>query len=141
MNFYALPARAIEYKKVSITYNALDTKTLKTDQYPKKNTPNLGKKILITPYSKFEFYLFSLSGKRPIGLIRIGKKRSLARIKWEEIMHPVVFYQDREFSVNHLVNPLDIQGNLSNYNIVRIPPFLLLKDAKIKNDWIIKYNN
>src|SRR5690554_436990 len=51
MNFYALPARAIQYKKVSITYNALDTKTLKTDQYPKKNTPKLGKKIVITPFS------------------------------------------------------------------------------------------
>ncbi|MCK8825370.1 type I-D CRISPR-associated protein Cas5/Csc1 [Fuchsiella alkaliacetigena] len=138
MDFYASPAKSIDYKKITLTYNALDTKTLRTDEYnSKKNTPKLGQKTMVTPMSKFEFYLYSW-GEEPTGLIRIGKKRALARISWKEIEEPLAFYQEDSFEVNHLVSPLDVTGEFERYNMIRIPPFLLLKDVKMKEDWIIK---
>ncbi|MFW6030352.1 MAG: type I-D CRISPR-associated protein Cas5/Csc1 [Halanaerobiales bacterium] len=63
MDFYALPARPLEYSNKTLTYNAIDTKTLTTDQFDKnKNTPQIGKKKMISPLSSFEFYLFSWGG-------------------------------------------------------------------------------
>lgn len=141
MDFYALSARPVEYKKVSLTYNALDNKTLTTDEFDrvKKNTPKLGKKNMITPLSTFEFYLFS-RGVTPTGLIRLGKKRSLARIQWQEIKEPVAAFEEECFTVDHIINPLDVVGDLKRYKTIRIPPFLLLEDVSIEKDWLIKDN-
>lgn len=141
MDFYAMPAQAIEYKKITQTYNALDAKSWRTDELKaKKNTPKLGKKNMITPLSKFDFYLYSW-GKEPAGIIRLGKKRSQIRLKWREIYNPVAYFNDDSYNVDHIVNPLDVSGKVQKYEIVRIPPFLLLKNVELKNDWYIEDKN
>jgi hypothetical protein len=40
--------------------------------------------------------------------------------------------------VSHLVNPLDVAGEILAYDPIAIPPHLLLRSAVIRNDWFIR---
>ncbi|MCK4260566.1 MAG: type I-D CRISPR-associated protein Cas5/Csc1 [Halanaerobiales bacterium] len=137
MDIYATPAWGYQVATTTFTYNALDTKTLRTDALEKRNTPKLGKKTMIDPGSQFSFYIFTLSNQPP-GLIRLGKKRSPMRLNYWEMSNPVAIFSEKEVLIDHLVNPLDLQGDIVQFRPIQIPPFLILADIKVKNDWVIK---
>ncbi len=144
MPFYATPADLLLRDnpfagKVKQTWNALDTRTQQTQDpdFKKRNTPMLGTRVAIAPMTKFFFYVFTLEGQLPPGAIRLGKKRAPCRIHYTEIDKPVARYQDHTFATSHLVNPLDVRGNVEAFNPINIPPHLLLRHARLRDDYVV----
>jgi len=125
--------------KVRLTWNALDTRTQRTQDsaYVKRNTPMMGHRIVVAPLTRFSFYVFALDGHRPPGAIRLGKKRSPCRVKYTEIAKPVARWTEDVFVPSHLVNPLDVKGKIEAYNLVNIPPHLLLRSAHLRDDYVV----
>lgn len=147
MPLYATPAVAEFCTKTTITYNAMDDRTLRTDTGPSGAlTPMLGQRVYIDPVFEFNggpaifgfrFYIFTFDGSVPRGVARIGKKRIPVRVKWEEIENPRVIYKEDEVQPTHPINPLDLTGEAMRYEIINIPPHLLLRNATVKADWFV----
>jgi CRISPR-associated protein Csc1 len=147
MPFYATPANLLLRDnpfagKVKQTWNALDTRTQQTqdpefNKEKKLNTPMLGTRVVIAPMTRFSFYVFTLEGQSPPGAIRLGKKRVPCRVHYTEITKPVAHYRTRTFAPSHLINPLDVQGNVETFNPINIPPHLLLRQARLCDDYVV----
>jgi CRISPR-associated protein Csc1 len=144
MPFYATPADLLHRdnpfaSKVKQTWNALDTRTQQTQDpdFKKRNTPMLGTRVVIAPMTKFSFYVFALDREQPPGAIRLGKKRVPCRVQYTEIIKPVVRYHSDTFAPSHLVNPLDVHGNIETFNPINIPPHLLLRHARLRDDYVV----
>ncbi|WP_418791970.1 type I-D CRISPR-associated protein Cas5/Csc1 [Phosphitispora sp. TUW77] len=144
MQWYCVPAKAEKYEKMSFSWNAINSCTHQTldANFNKRNTPMLGRKntIVPIPYSKFTFYAFNFNNEQPVRVIRLGKKRTPCRLIWEEIANPVAIKRE-QCRPSHCINPLDVQGNMLQYQIVSIPPSLVLKTVIIQDDWEIRSNN
>ena len=127
--------------KVKLTWNALDTRSQRTQdpKYKKQNTPMMGKRVMIAPMTRFGFYVFTLDGSRPPGSIRLGKKRSPCRVCYTEIPQPLAHQTKDTFAPTHLVNPLDVEGKVEAFNVVNIPPHLLLRNARLREDYVVNY--
>lgn len=127
--------------KVKQTWNALDTRTQRTEdpEYKKRNTPKIGKRVVIAPWTRFTFYVFTFDGRRPPGAIRLGKKRAPCRVEYEEIPKPTARRENRTFTPSHLVNPLDVRGEVEAFNPINIPPHLLLRNARIRDDYVVRH--
>lgn len=149
MPLYATPADLLLRDnpfagKIKQTWNALDTRTQQTQdpEFNKKrklNTPMMGKRVVIAPMTRFSFYLFTFKGQDPPGTIRLGKKRVPCRVHYAEIPTPLARYQTRTFAPTHLVNPLDVRGNVEAFNPINIPPHLLLRHARLCDDYVVSY--
>jgi len=147
MPLYATPAdlaaRDNPYAgKVKQTWNALDSRTHNTEDpsYKKVNTPKLGKRVAVAPMTRFTFYVFTFEGQQPPGAIRLGKKRAPCRVRYAEIPRPSA-KQRAHISPSHLVNPLDVQGQVSAFNPINIPPHLLLRNARITADYVVTHKD
>ena len=153
MPLYATPAHANSPEYVSlttITFNAVDSRTLTTGDSKSMNTPNLGKRVYIDPAWEateaerpekgYQFYVFTFDNSHPPGVIRLGKKGASIRIRWEEVPQPVALYREDEQSPTHPINPLDVNGQLVSYNPVMIPPHLLFRTATLIEDWWLFFN-
>lgn len=125
--------------KVKQTWNALDTRTQQTQdpEFKKSNTPMLGTRVVIAPMTRFSFYVFTSDTLKPPGAIRLGKKRAPCRICYTEIVNPTAYYNSRTFTPSHLVNPLDVRGEVEAFNPINIPPHLLLRHARMRNDYVV----
>nr|MBC7245033.1 type I-D CRISPR-associated protein Cas5/Csc1 [Chloroflexota bacterium] len=145
---YATPAVATQWSRTRITYNAVNARSLRTDDAPRGiNSPDLGWRHYIDPVFAggdalksnlgFSCYLFTFDGSRPKGVTRLGKKGAAMRIHWEEIHNPLALFKDEPIRPTHPVNPLDISGNAEVYDPVRIPPHLILRTAAIRDDWFV----
>ena len=148
MPLYATPAHADHPDNIShttITFNAVDSRTLTTGDSKSMNTPNLGKRVYIDPAWEsteierpekgYQFYIFTFDSYRPPGVARLGKKGASMRIRWEEVPQPVAIYREDEQSPTHPINPLDVNGHLVSYDPVMIPPHLLFRTATLAEDW------
>jgi CRISPR-associated protein Csc1 len=147
MPLYATPADLILCDnpfagKVKQTWNALDSRTHRTEdpRHKKVNTPKIGKRIVVAPLTRFTFYIFTFQSQRPPGAIRLGKKRVPCRVHYTEIPHPTA-KQYPYLSPTHLVNPLDVQGQVAAFNPINIPPHLLLRHARIEDDYIVTHKD
>lgn len=136
MTWYSNPARPILYQRQTITWNAIDDKTNTTEdpKLGKKNTPKMGIKSVLMPYPQTYFLVtaFSLYGENPPRIIRLGKKRTPCQIK---IIKEWDISEIREYEVfnpSHIVNPIDVIGDIKSYRIVAIPPSLLSDDVTIE---------
>lgn len=127
--------------KVKLTWNALDTCTQRTQDpdYIKYNTPMIGRRIVVAPLTRFDFYVFALNGDQPPAAIRLGKKRSPCRVRYTEIPKPVAHRASDTFAPSHLVNPLDVEGKVEAFNVVNIPPHLLLRNARLREDYVVNH--
>lgn len=146
MPFYATPADLLLRDnpfagKIKQTWNALDTRTQQTQDpdFKKRNTPMIGKRVVIAPMTRFSFYLFTFKRQYPPSTIRLGKKRVPCRVHYTEIPTPLAHYQSRTFAPTHLVNPLDVQGSVETFNPISIPPHLLLRHARLCDDYAVSY--
>ena len=146
MPLYATPAGMLLRDnpfagKVKQTWNAVDVRTQGTQDpdYIKRNTPKMGKRVVIAPLTRFTFYVFTFDGQQPPGAIRLGKKRAPCRVRYEEIPEPTVRRQTRTFAPSHLVNPLDVRGKVEAFNPINIPPHLLLYNARISDDYVVRH--
>ena len=146
MPLYATPAHTIEpVSRTTITFNALDTRTLTTGDSKTLNTPNLGKRVYINPIWEriatehprkgYQFYVFAFDSYNLPGVVRIGKKGASVRIRWEEVSQPVALFREKQQRPTHMINPLDINGQLISYDPVIIPPHLLLRAPTLTEDW------
>ena len=126
--------------KVKLTWNAIDTRTLQTQDpdFVKRNTPMIGRRVVIAPMTRFGFYVFTFDGSQPPGAIRLGKKRSPCRVHYTEIPRPVA-RRVEAFPPSHLVNPLDVSGKVEAFNAVNIPPHLLLRNARLRDDYVVHH--
>jgi CRISPR-associated protein Csc1 len=124
--------------KVKLTWNALETRTQRTQDpdFRKRNTPMIGQRVVVAPMTRFGFYVFTFDGGQPPGAIRLGKKRSPCRVRYTEIPNPVG-RRDETFAPSHLVNPLDVSGKVEAFNTVNIPPHLLLRNARLRDDYVV----
>lgn len=129
--------------RVKQTWNAVDVRTQGTEDpdYRKRNTPKVGKRVVIAPLTRFTFYVFTFEGQQPPGAIRLGKKRAPCRVRYEEILESTARLQSRTFSPSHLVNPLDVRGKVKAFSPISIPPHLLLRNTRIGNDYKVFYKD
>lgn len=149
MLLYTTPGAAAEAGRTRITYNAIDDRALRTDTGPEGNIPKLGSRIYLNPvyeqknlpnpHGGYVFYAFTRDGLYPPGMTRLGKKRCPVRIRWEELVEPIARLEEQA-KPTHLLNPLDIgpDAKVISFDVVSIPPHLLLRNATIANDWFIR---
>jgi CRISPR-associated protein Csc1 len=107
--------------------------------FSKRNTPMFGRRVVVAPMTRFDFYVFALDGNQPPGAIRLGKKRSPCRVRYTEIPKPVARRASDTFTPSHLVNPLDVEGKVEAFNVVNIPPHLLLRNARLREDYVVTH--
>ncbi|MEM3433634.1 MAG: type I-D CRISPR-associated protein Cas5/Csc1 [Candidatus Methanomethyliaceae archaeon] len=145
---YATPALATFWSRTRITYNAVNSRTLRTDDAPRGiNSPDMGWHNYLDPVYPaddraaqqlgFVCYVFTFSRQQPKGVIRLGKKGAAMRVRWEEIKRPLAVFRDEAVCPTHPLNPLDISGQVNSYEPVNIPPHLLLRTAEVRNDWFV----
>lgn len=145
---YATPALAAFWSRTRITYNAVNSRTLRTDDAPRGiNSPDMGWRNYLDPVYPadkreaqqlgFICYVFTFNGQQPRGVIRLGKKGAAMRIYWEEIERPLAIFKDEPMRPTHPLNPLDVAGQISAYEPVGIPPHLLLRTAEVRDDWFV----
>lgn len=155
MPLYVTPAIAENIQRTKITYNAIDSLTLRTDLGPNVNTPDLGQRVYIDPMYEAEakspsksgylFYAFlfeneytqSFGTMRPQGTFRLGKKGAAVRVRWSEISNPMAYFRQSLTRPKHVVNPLDIEGQVESFDVISLPPHLLFRSVEITNDWFI----
>ena len=145
---YATPAVATQWSRTRITYNAVNSRSLRTDDAPRGiNSPDLGWRYYIDPVFAigdglkaslgFSCYLFTFNGSHPKGVTRLGKKGAAMRIRWEELQDPLATFRNEPVRPSHPLNPLDITGRADVYDPVSIPPHLILRTAAIRDDWFV----
>ncbi len=152
MSLYATPARPDSEnmpQRTAITFNALDSITLRTDVKPNVNTPDLGKRVYLNlqfeslesdkPRKGYVFYLFAFDQSEPRSVTRLGKKGCPVRVRWEEIKNASAVFSPTPKCPTHLINPLDVTGQIERYEPVALPPHLLLRSAEISQDWFIEW--
>jgi CRISPR-associated protein Csc1 len=154
MPLYATPAQpdsGAVIQRTAITFNALDSITLRTvnDPKPNFNTPDLGKRIYLNlqyesrqldrPEQGYLFYLFAFDQSQPRSVIRLGKKGCPVRIRWREIEKVTAIFSPDPKRPTHLINPLDVTGQIERYEPLALPPHLLLRSAEISQDWFIQH--
>lgn len=149
MPLYATPAYADMFiPRTAVTFNALDSVTLRTDLKPNVNTPDYGKRIYLDPLFErheeekprlgYVFYLFTFDRSMPRSVTRLGKKGCPVRVRWEEIEWAKAVFSDMPKYPTHIVNPLDVSGRVLRYEPVSLPPHMLLRSAEIAEDWFIE---
>lgn len=155
MPLYATSAIADHIARTKITYNAIDSLNLRTDLGPSVNTPNLGWRVYVDPtYDRqnkiktskgYTFYVFVFvkehtdifGNSHPQSVFRLGKKGAPVRVWWQEFSDPLAIFREEATQLGHLVNPLDISGQLRAFDVVSIPPHMLLRSVEIAEDWFI----
>lgn len=147
MPVYATPGQAIYTQRTTVTFNALDELTLTTGDSKRMNTPNLGKRVYLNllwekPDNKrlelgYEFYVFVFGDYRLPAVFRLGKKGTPVRVLWQELADVTAVLRDEAVQPTHIVNPLDVTGQLISYEPLSIPPHLLLKTVTIRDDWFV----
>lgn len=147
MRIYATPSEArVPAMRTSITYNAVDAWTLRTDIGPNVNTPNLGTRVYLDPTFEavdredrgYRVFAFVFSGSAPPGVFRLGKKGAPIRARWREVEHPQAEFHEDHQQPSHLLNPLDVAGTIIRFEQIAIPPHLLLRSAVVSMDWFIR---
>jgi len=145
---YTTPAIAAFWTRTRITYNAINSLSLCTDDAPRGiNSPDVGWRNYIDPVYPtddraakqlgFAFYMFTFDGRQPKGVTRIGKKGAAVRVRFEEIEVPRAIFREEAVRPTHSLNPLDISGQVTSYEPISLPPHLLLRTAEVKKDWFI----
>jgi CRISPR type I-D-associated protein Csc1 len=136
---YCLAAEGFALERVRLSYNAVDEMTNRTDTRMDLNTPRVGQRLAIQPSTAHGFmtYLFTRDDVVPRRVVRVGKKRAAVRVEHAEISPAVPRLLEQATEATHLVNPLDIRGDVRSYVPVHMAPHLLLREAVISNDWFI----
>ncbi len=148
MPLYVTPATAESAERTAITFNAIDSITLRTDIKPNVNTPDVGKRVYLNPIYEpagedpprlgYRFYAFAFGRENPRSITRLGKKGCPIRVRWQEIEWPVARFIDEARRPSHAINPLDVSGTVVRFDTVQLPPHLLLRPADIARDWFIE---
>ncbi len=149
MPAYATPAIPVgTLSSTRFTQNAINSATLRTDDAPLGiNSPALGYRLVLNPVwrvvdgerdaSGFSFYVFARVDYVLPSVVRLGKKGCPVRLEISEINIPVAVRADTVVQPSHAVNPLDVQGDITAYEPLPMPPHLILKVADIQNDWFV----
>jgi len=145
MPIYATPAVSTSAVLTRFTYNAVNSRSLRTDDAPRGvNSPDLGWRVMIEPSmadsspggrTGFSFYAFTFDGARPRAVARLGKKGAAVRVVAREITELRLVRATEQTRPTHAVNPLDVGGKIVSYEPVAIPPHLVLRQATIVDDW------
>lgn len=147
MPLYTTPAGADAVETTLVTFNALDSLTMRTDIKPNVNTPDLGKRRYLNPVFEqketektergYTFYAFVFGSEAPRSVFRLGKKGCPVRVRWTEIEWAKAIWSDERVRPSHPVNPLDVSGKVVRFDPIMLPPHLLMRVADIKDDWFI----
>jgi CRISPR-associated protein Csc1 len=148
MPLYATPAGASNVETTLVTFNALDSITMRTDVKPNVNTPDLGKRRYLNPVYEdrnvskpergYTFYAFTYGKELPRSVFRLGKKGCSVRVQWTEIEWAKAEWIDEPVRPSHPVNPLDVSGKIIRFDPIMLPPHLLMRVADISGDWFVR---
>lgn len=137
MNWYSTPARSLDYHRIRVTWNAIDDRTYTTEdnKFNKSNTPKMGEKYVLSPYplTKFTCTVFSLQGEKAPRIIRLGKKRTPCTVHITKQWNMKKVRRFETLKPSHLVNPLDVVGEIESYRMVMIPPSFITEETTISN--------
>jgi CRISPR-associated protein Csc1 len=147
MPLYPTPAQATNVERTTITFNAVDALTLTTGDSKSMNTPNLGKRIYLNlqwesldlkrPRLGYEFYVFTFGDYRLPSAFRLGKKGTPVRVRWNELSNAVALFREKSERPSHIINPLDVNGQITRYEPISIPPHLLMRSVTLEQDWFV----
>jgi len=144
IRLYALPATSDSATRTRSTYNAVNSRTLRTDDKPGNvNAPDLGQRTYLDPVldtqpdKGFTVYVYTFDGANPKSLFRLGKKGAALRARWTEVDQPRAGMRDAPVGPTHPVNPLDVSGEILTYEPVMMPPHMLLRRTQIRDDWFV----
>lgn len=144
IQLYALPSASDSATRTRLTYNAVNSRTLRTDDAPGSvNAPDLGQRTYLDPVfdiqpgKGFTVYVYTFDGANPKSLFRLGKKGAALRARWTEVDEPRAVMRDVPVEPTHPVNPLDVSGDILAYEPVMMPPHLLLRRTQIRDDWFV----
>ena len=147
MDVYATPAFASNYDSTTITSNSLDDLSLTTGDSKSSNSPTLGKRVYINlgwdgryvnrPQLGFQCYVYTFNNFCLPHVFRLGKKGTPVRARWEEINCPIATFKSEGTRPTHVLNPLDVNGVVTSYDPVAIPPHLLFRTATVRGEWFV----
>lgn len=131
---YVTPARG-----VSITY-ALNTFKYANNNYHVKmipgrtNTPTFGRAKEIAVGSTFQFAILSVKESlRLPSWIRMGLWGSKIKVEWDS--GEAKYHANKQNKTSFPLNPLDVSGSFSAFDLISMPPSSLIDHALLKTDW------
>ncbi len=131
---YVTPARG-----TAVTY-ALNTFKYANNNYHvemmpgRTNTPSFGRAKEIAVGSMFQFAVLSEGESlRLPEWIRMGLWRSKMKVEWDvtEAKHQ----SDKQDQTSFPLNPLDVPGSFSAFDLISMPPSSLIDHAMLHSDW------
>jgi CRISPR-associated protein Csc1 len=132
---YVTPARPLHWDYVLATWKmAQVTYYRKSERFSGKNYPqNIGRSKELAPGSVFEFFVFSSEDVNLPRWIRLGKWMGKAEVEitWQDQLAR----KSGSFIANHPLNPLDVPGQLSTFDLISMPPVSLVANARLESEY------
>jgi len=132
---YVTPARPLHWDYILTTWKmAQVTYYRKPERFGGKNYPrNIGRAKELAPGSTFEFFVFGMATLELPRWIRLGKWMSKAEVQviWQG--QPVK--KSKSFVANHPLNPLDVPGQLTTFDLISMPPVSLVTNARLEGEY------
>ncbi len=131
---YVTPAQGIHVTYDLHTFKYADNHYHVKMQPGQRNTPSFGRAKEIAVGSQFQFAV--LSTHRPLALpawIRMGLWRS--KIKVDSKVVEAKRQSKQLLEASFPLNPLDIQGNLSTFDLISMPPSSLVDNVTMEAEW------
>jgi CRISPR-associated protein Csc1 len=132
---YVTPARPLHWDYVLTTWKMAQVAYYrKPERFGGKNYPrNIGRAKELAPESTFEFFVL---GATPVKLphwIRLGKWMSKAEVQiiWQG--HPAK--KSGHFITTHPLNPLDVPGQLTIFDLISMPPVSLVANLRSEGEY------
>jgi len=134
---YVTPARPVVWDYVLTTWKIAQVAYYrKPEQFGGKNYPaNIGRAKELGPGSIFEFFVLS---RAPISLprwIRLGKWMSKAEVTILSGQESKPRYDNEPFTATCPLNPLDVPGTVSAFDLVSMPPVSLMVNARLVGEY------
>lgn len=135
-SIYVTPARAISHTTTLSTWKYADNRYHVEMLPTERNIPSFGRTKEIAPESRFEFFIISERSLKLPRWIRLGKWASKAELTAEVLKKPK-HHQSAEFTVSHLLNPLDVMftNQVLSYDTVNMPPVSLIRNVRMRGEF------
>jgi CRISPR type I-D-associated protein Csc1 len=141
---YTTPAHPLHNPRFQLlTKMALNDFAMTPTRSEYKNRPNLSKVKCLDLYVSrkrdgYFFVVFVLDTSFvPPAVFRLGKRDTPMRAEWQEVSNPKIFFSTSPQQIIHCVNPLDVAGDFTGGQPEPMPPFLLMRDVCIANDYFL----
>jgi len=132
---YVTPARPLHWDYILTTWKMAQVAYYrKPERFGGKNYPrNIGRAKELAPESVFEFFVLGPAAVKLPRWIRLGKWMSKAEI--QIIWQGQTAKKSGPFIVSHPLNPLDVPGRLTTFDLISMPPVSLVANARLESEY------